>query len=190
VSLPDGDGRKPVQKPIHHLHRSLRSRIADTARDDDGSVSIAATQTSTSQVLGQAADQSNRRRGPKRGQVVMVHLVAEAGVADLIESEELVEAVRAAVRHQQAVERHSEPRFAKGLDRLRFSENSCAGGDKHLPARMRVERIGHETVHRRGARAIQSICQNGVDNGSFQHWMQRSRRANRWRLVGNSARLR
>ena len=44
VSLPDGDGRKPVQKPIHHLHRSLRRRIADTAGDDDGSVSIAAAQ--------------------------------------------------------------------------------------------------------------------------------------------------
>ena len=67
MSLPDGDCRKPVEKPVHHLHRSLRRRIADTARDDDGSVSFAATQTSTSQVLGQAADQSNRSRGSKRG---------------------------------------------------------------------------------------------------------------------------
>ena len=148
---------------------SLRRRIADTARDDDGSVAIAAIQSSTSQVLGQAADQSDRRRGSERGQVVMVHLVAEAGVADLIESEELVEAVRAAVRHQQAVEGHGEPRFAERLDGLRFAENPRAGGNQHLPSRMRVERIGHETVHRRGARAIQSIRQHGVDDGSFQH---------------------
>ena len=117
----------------------------------------------------------------------MVHLVAEAGVADLIESEELIEAVRAAVRHQQAMEGHGKPRLAKRLDRLRFSENPRAGGDEHLPSRVRVERIGHETVHRRGARAIQSIRQNGVDNGAFEHAMQRSRRADRWRLVGSSA---
>ena len=138
-------------------------------------------------VLGQSADQSNRSRGSKRGQVVMVHLVAEAGVANLIESEELVEAVRAAVGHQQAMEGHGKPRLAKGLDRLRFAENPRACGDQHLPSRVRVERIRHEAVHRRGAGAIQPIRQNGVDNGSFEHAMQRSRCADRRRLVRSSA---
>ena len=89
-------------------------------------------ETSASEVLGQSADQPDRRRGSERGQVVLVHLVAEAGVADLIESEELVEAVRAAVRHQQAMEGDGEPRLAERLDGLRLAENPRAGGNQHL----------------------------------------------------------
>ena len=147
-------------------------------------------ETSTSEVLRQAADQSNRGRGSERGQVVLVDLVAEAGVADLIESEELVEAVGAAVGHQQAMEGHGKPRFAERLDGLRFAENPRAGGNQHLPSRVRVERVRHEAVHRRGARAIQSIRQHGVDDGAFEHAMQRSRGADRWRLVRRSALLR
>ena len=123
---------------------------------------------STSQVLRQPADQANRGRGSERGQVVLVDLVAQAGVADLIESEELVEAVRAAVRHQQAVEGHGEPRLAERLDGLRFAENPRAGGNQHLPSRVRVERVRHEAVHRRGARAIQPIRQHGVDDACLR----------------------
>ena len=113
---------------------------------------IAAAQASTSEVLGQSADQSNRGCRSERGQVVVVHLVAEAGVADLIESEELIEAVRAAVWHQQAMEGHGQPRLSERLDRLRFTENARAGGNQHLPSRVRIERIRDETVHGRGAR--------------------------------------
>src|SRR5580765_6784776 len=82
VSFPDGDCRKPIEKPVHHLHRSLRRRIADTTGDDDRSVPIATPETSTSQVLGQSADQSNCGCSSECGQVVVIHLVAEAGVPD------------------------------------------------------------------------------------------------------------
>ena len=146
--------------------------------------------TSTSQVLGQSADQADRGRRSERGQVVLVHLVAQAGVADLIESEELVEAVRAAVGHQQAMERHGEPRLAERLHGLRFAENPRAGGNQHLPSRVRVERVRDEAVHGRRARAIQPIRQDGVDDGALEHAMQRPGCADRRRLVRSSALLR
>src|SRR5882672_2883655 len=77
VSLPDGDCGKPVEKPVHHLERRLRRRVADSACDDDCPIAIAAAQTGTSQVLGKPTDQADRCRCSERGQVVLVHLIAE-----------------------------------------------------------------------------------------------------------------
>src|SRR5262245_54343976 len=101
----------------------------------------------------------------------MVHLVAEAGVAVLIQSEELIQAIRAAVRHQEAMEGHGESHLSERLDGLRFPQNPCARGDEYLPPRMRIERVGYETVDGRRARAVQAIRENRVDDGPFQHAM-------------------
>src|SRR3712207_7479424 len=46
-------------------------------------------------------------------EVVVVHTIAESRVADLVEPQELVETVRAAVRHQQPVKRYGQPGFAE-----------------------------------------------------------------------------
>src|SRR5258707_4665740 len=59
VSFPDGDCRKPVEKPVHHLERRLRRRVADYACDDDRSIAIAPVQSGASQVLGKATDESD-----------------------------------------------------------------------------------------------------------------------------------
>ena len=93
MSLANRDRRQPIEKPIHDLHRGLRRRVADAASDDDRSVPIAAAEAGTSEVLREAADQANGRRRAERRQVVVIDLVAQAGVADLVQAQELVEAV-------------------------------------------------------------------------------------------------
>ena len=65
--------------------RRLRGRIADAAGDDDRAIAVAVPEARSAEGLGQAADQTDRRRGAERRQVVLVHLVAQAGIADLIE---------------------------------------------------------------------------------------------------------
>ena len=51
----------------------------------------------------------------------MVDLVAQSGIADLVEAHELIEAVAATVWHEQPMKGHSEARLAERLDRLRLA---------------------------------------------------------------------
>ena len=85
-----------------------RSFVRYTAASDDHRpvVAVAASQACTADVLREAADEPNGCSGPERREVVVIDLVLETGITDLIEADELVEPIRAAVRHQQAVERH------------------------------------------------------------------------------------
>ena len=75
----------------------MRRRVADSAGDDDCSIAIAPVQSGASQVLGKPTDEAHGSSRSERGQVVLVHLVAETGVSDLVESQELVETVGATV---------------------------------------------------------------------------------------------
>ena len=93
VAFTDGDGREPVEESIHHLERCLRRRIADSASDHDRSISIAAAKARASQVLREPADEANSSCRSKRREVVLIYLVPKTGVADLVESQELIEAV-------------------------------------------------------------------------------------------------
>ena len=49
-------------------------------------------------------DETDRRGRAERGPVVLVHLVAQAGVADVVQAHELIEAIGAAVRQDEPVE--------------------------------------------------------------------------------------
>ena len=68
--------------------------------------------------LRQAADEPDRGGRSERGPVVMVDLVAQARIADLIESQKLIEAQRAAVWHQEPVKRHCEPASLQAPERV------------------------------------------------------------------------
>src|SRR5215211_6407056 len=76
VPLADGDCWKPVEKSVHHLKCRLGGRIAHSSSDDDGSIAIAAAQSSASQVLRQPTDETDCCRRSERGQEVLIHLVA------------------------------------------------------------------------------------------------------------------
>ena len=72
----------------------LRRRVADAAGDDDRAVARRRCRSpALPRYCDEAADQPNGRRRAERGQVVLIDLVAQAGVADLVQADELVEAV-------------------------------------------------------------------------------------------------
>ena len=102
------------------------------------------------------ADQANGSRGAERGQVVLIHLVAQPGVAELVQAGELVQAVGAAVGHEQAMEGDRQAGLAERLHRLRLAEQARAGGDQDDASAVRVERVGHEAVDGRDPAALQA----------------------------------
>ena len=85
MPLANRDRRQPIEKPIHDLHRGLRRRVANAASDEDRSVPIATADAGTSEVLREAADQANGRRRAERRQIVVIDLVAQAGVTNLVQ---------------------------------------------------------------------------------------------------------
>ena len=80
--------------------------------------------------FGDRADGADGERSAEDAQVMVVDLVAKAGVAGLVETLELVEADGVAVRHEQPVEEHGEARLAERFDLARFSENFAARGNE------------------------------------------------------------
>ena len=93
-----------------------------------GSVPIAAADAGTSEVLREAADQANGRRRAERRQIVVIDLVAQAGVTNLVQAHELVEAVAAPVRHEQSMEGHGEARLPERLHGLRLAQDLAPAG--------------------------------------------------------------
>ena len=83
------------------LRRGLRRGVADVAGDDDRSIAAAPTEPGGAEALREAGDEADGGRRAERGLVVLVHLVAQAGVADVVQPQELIEAVGATVRQHQ-----------------------------------------------------------------------------------------
>ena len=108
--------------------------FANTAGDNDRAVPISSTQTHVAQVLAKAGNETYRSSGPERRQVVVVHPVTEPRIADLVEPHEIVQSIRAAVRHDQAMEGNGETRFAEGTHWLRFTQHAGSSGDDHMPS--------------------------------------------------------
>ena len=183
----DRDRRQTVQEPVHHLHRGLRRRIADAASDDHRSVvAVAASQACTADVLRQATDEPNGCGCPERRQVVVIDPILQAGIADLIEADELVEPIRSTIRHHQAVKRHGQPRFAEALDRLRFAEQTSAGGNHDVLPTVRIQRVRDQAVHGGRGAPIESIRQNGINERSFEDPVQRPGGADRTGSLGRT----
>ena len=91
VPLANRDGRKPVQKPVHDLHGRLRRRIAHAAGDDHRAVAVAASRPAVPTNCASPLIRPTAAAAPNVDQVVVVHPVPQAGVADLVQAHELVE---------------------------------------------------------------------------------------------------
>src|SRR5215216_5061927 len=111
----------------------------------------------------------------------MVDLVAEPGVADLIGSEKVVEAVRTSIRHDDSVKSDGEPSFPKALNGFCFANQTGACRNHYLLPGVRVDRICYETIHRCRRPTLQSVRQHGVDQSAFGQTMKRACRTNRTR---------
>src|SRR3990170_2186533 len=88
VALTNRDGWQAVQEPAHDLKACLRCRVRATG-DDDRPIARSTRIARAANPLRQAADETNRSGRPERGPVVVVDFVAQARIADLIESQKL-----------------------------------------------------------------------------------------------------
>ena len=73
------------------------------------------------------------------------------------------------------MERDGQPRLAERLNRLRLAQHARAGGNQHVLSAVRVDRIRHEAVDRRGVLAVEPIGQHRVDQRAFEDAVQRAR---------------
>ena len=176
VSLANRDGWQTIQEPAHDLKACLRRGVR-AAGDDDRPVTRSIRKASSANPLRQAADKTHRSGSSERGPVVVVDLVAQARVADLIEAQELIEAQRAAVRHQEPVKGHGEPRLAQRLNWSRLAENACPRGNQHVLPAVGVHRVRDQAVDGGRSTSVEAVGQYGVDDRSLQQRVQRARGA-------------
>src|SRR5712691_12755074 len=111
MAFPNRDGGQAIQESIHRLHTRLRGGVRGAAGDDDRSTAVTDAKAGRSHELRQSADQPDGRGRAECGPVVLIHLIPESGVANLVQTEKLVEAERAAVRHEDAMKGDGEPRL-------------------------------------------------------------------------------
>ena len=135
-------------------------------------VASAAREPCCANPLGQAADQTHGAGRTERRQEVLIHLVSKSGVADLVQAEELVEAMSASVGHQQPVKSDSQARLSQGLNGSCLAQNACTRRNDDLLAAVRVDRVRDQAVHRGDTVAVQPIRQNGINHRSFQNRVQ------------------
>jgi hypothetical protein len=185
MSFPDRDRRQAIQEPAHDLKACLRRCIC-AARNDDGPIAWAIREASGSNPLSEATDEADGSSGTEHRPVVVIHLVSQARIADLIESQKLIETLRAAIGHQESMKRHGEPRFAQCLNGSGFSENACAGRNQNVLTAVRVHGVRDEAIDWRGSAAIEPVGQNRVDDGSLEERMERPGRADCLRTLWGS----
>ena len=78
----------------------------------------------------------------------MIHLVAQAGFADLIQTLKLVQRHGIAVRHDEPVKDNGQPTLAEGLNFPDFTQNAGPLGNQEVLSIMRIDVGCHHTVHR------------------------------------------
>ena len=182
MPLTDRDGWQAVQEPAHDLKACLRCRVRATG-DDDRPIARATRIARAANPLRQAADEPDRGGRSERRPVVMVDLVAQARIADLIESKKLIEAQRAAVWHQEPVKPHCEPGLSKRLNGSRLAEDARPRRNEHVLSAVGVHRIRDQAVDRGCSASVEAVGQYRVDESSLEQRVQRTSRADWVRSV-------
>ena len=118
--------------------------------------------------LGSSCDDAEGNRRAEDLDIVIVHLVLEAGGPRLIETVELVEVDGVAIRHQQAMKGDGEALLAEAGNLLRIAEDECALGDQHVLAVLAVDRIGDHDFDRSGKFAVEPVNQHSVDGDPLE----------------------
>src|SRR5712671_5451585 len=112
VALANGEGRKNVEEAIENLRGRLRgTRCKSLAHE----FTSRRSSNAASACLGDRSKSADGQRHTENAEIVVVCLIAQTGVADLVESSELVEADGITVGHDEAVEDNGKPRLARVL---------------------------------------------------------------------------
>ena len=105
--------------------------------------------------FGDGSESADRERNTEDAEIVVIDLVPQAGVADLVEPLELVEADGIAVGHEHAMEHDGQTRLAEGVDFLGFPEKlsnlreSASAGGRSNRHRLRAgTRRDRQSPHR------------------------------------------
>ena len=107
------------------------------------------------------SERTDGERNTEDAEIVVIDLVPQTGVADLVESLELIEADGIAVGHQDAMEDDRETRLAEGVDFLGFTKQLRACGNEQMLAVVRVNVRREQALDGAGKAPIEAIDQNG-----------------------------
>lgn len=146
VSFPNGHGRKAIEESAHHLKGGLRRRVRASC-DDDGPIARSTRKPSTAEPLSQSADEADSGGRPERRPIVVIDLVPQPGIPDLVETHELVETQRAAIRHQESMEDNGESGLAQCLHGPCLAQNSGSSGNQDVLAAVREHGVRDQTIH-------------------------------------------
>ena len=110
---------------------------------------------------------------------MIVDLVAESGVADLIEPLKMIKAHGVAVWHEQPVKRNGEPPLPETLHLPRFTEKFRSCRNQQTLAVMRIDIVCKKTFNGTGELPVETVEENGFEDGSFKQDVGFARRRGR-----------
>ncbi len=119
VAFADGHRGHDVEEFVEDLRGGLRGALRESLAHEIGTGCVERACRSS---FGDRSDRSDGERHTEDAEIVVVDLVPQAGVADLVEPLELVEADGISVRHEQAMEHDGETCLAEGVHLLGFAE--------------------------------------------------------------------
>src|SRR5215467_4259500 len=119
--------------------------------------------------LSESSDGSDCEGHAKHLSIVMVHLIAKTGFANLVQALELVQAQRITIRHYQAVEEDCQAFLAEDADALYFPQYFASLGNQQVLPVVRVHVDRQHAIDRTGKRAVQAIGQDSLEHHSLEH---------------------
>src|SRR5271157_2494275 len=135
VTFANGDRGRNVQKSVQDLCGGLRHASGKSLTHQ---VAAGRCERAAGSRFANRTDCANGERDAEDAEIVVVDLIAEAGVADLIEPLKPVEADGISIGHEDAVEGHGQTCLAKSIDLLGFAEQLGSRGDQEVLAVVRV----------------------------------------------------
>ena len=107
--------------------------------------------------LGDGADCTDSQGDAKQSYIVVIDLVAQTGVAGLVESLKPIEAGRVAVRHDQAMKENGEPSLAEALDLAGLAKNLGARRNQNMLAVVGVDIASEKAFDRSGELPVEAV---------------------------------
>src|SRR4051794_20528955 len=110
MPLSDGEGWQNIQVTVQDAKCRLRKALRYAA---PVSVHAACAETITRSCLLDTGDGANGQTHSEHLHVMVIHLVAQPGLANLTETMKLIEADRISIRHDQAMKKHGKTLLAE-----------------------------------------------------------------------------
>ena len=123
VAFPDGDRGHDVEELVEDLRGRLRGALRKSLAHEVAAVGI---ERASGASFAHGAESPDGKRDPEDAEIVVVDLIAQSGVADLVEPLELIEADGVSVRHEQAMKDDGQTCLAEGVHLLGFAEQASS----------------------------------------------------------------